>query len=493
MAPREERVKRQNELLALHPAVKQELMKIPGVSHVAIGLKEINNELTDEIVFQVFVDKKLDEKELESGLIIPKEINGIKTDVRLTHYGAVPRGFFDPGLKGDMAPYIRLKGGIMVGWGMGGGTLGCFGRLVKDNALVILTNHHVIASDREEGDPVGQPQYHRACCCCCAYDEFKIGVLLKKGCRTDKVDAALGKVDNGIGYDVKLENSVSLKRGISLRIEGTSTSLTSGDRVQKIGRISGHTWGIVDTINAEIPPGELQEKKMIHQITIKPAPEETFIETTNRKRAFSDGGDSGSVILNEKSEIVALMHGGNPDRDVVDITYASHIQDVLDALKDDGLEMIIEKSPPKGSLIEQAPEGRSIDKQVRPATDIKEKLLHYEQGKLLLNLFDTHHQEILALLNHERQVTVTWQRNQGPAFVAHLVKSAQDPLYIIPEAVESISLQHLMIKMISVLKAKGSKALQEAIEKYGVDVIEYSSGLNTVNEIFNKLNERALA
>ena len=485
MAPREGRIKKQNELLALYPEVKEELMKIPGVESVAVGLKLVNNELTDEIVFQVFVGKKLEEHELETNAIIPKEIRGIKTDVQLVHRGAVLRGYFDPGIKGDEREYRPLKAGIKVGYGIGGGTLGCFGRLVKGNGLVIVTNHHVIAQDRPEGALVGQPLYNRRCCCCCGYDELRIGKLLKKGVINEKVDVALALVDEGIGHEVIIHNSKS--DPISLRIEGTAKAV-SGDPVFKIGRISGYTEGIIMTINGEVPAGEVQEKKMVNQIFIKPAPGEKFQESTNNKKAFSDGGDSGSVILNEKHEIVALLFGGNPDINKdFDVTYASQIEDVLEALKNDDLEIIIEKSPPKSATILHAPEGKIVDKPVRHDLALKEKLAEHEQGRLWLNIFEKHHQEILHLVNHDRQVTVTWQRNQGPAFMAHLVKSAQEPLYIVPDTVESISLQYLLIKMIAILKVKGSETLRDDIEKYGLELIGLSIGLHSVSELYNKL------
>jgi hypothetical protein len=492
MQPREERIKKQNELLALHPAVREELMKIPGVYDVAVGVKEVNNQITDEIVFQVFVDKKINEQELKTGEIIPKEIKGIKTDVQLKHHGAVLRGFFD-GPEGDKHKYETLKAGIMVGFGIEGGTLGCFAKLKKDNSLVILSNAHVLVGDRDENALIGQPQYNRRCCCCCAYDEFRIGVVIGKGFDDQKIDAAIARVDAGIPHEAIINNNAR-GNSITLHIKGVGDAIAF-DKVKKIGKLSGHTLGIITTINGTVEKAAPDGADRIGQIFIKPDPSEKFVEFDKHKRAFSDGGDSGSVVLNEKDQIVGLLWGGNPEVDPqVDVSYACHIKDVLEAFKAKDLELIIEDSPATtSSSLVQSAKIETAGIVVRPELEIQEKFSQTGEGKLLLKLFRAHQEEVLNLINHERTVTVAWQRNQGPAFAAHLVKSAQDPSYIIPQVVENISLQQLFTNMATVLKAKGSGSLQNDIDQFGPEIIDYASGLSSVNEIFSRINQKAIA
>jgi len=491
MQPREERIKKQNELLALHPVVREELMKIPGVYDVAVGLKEINHQITDEIVFQVFVDKKINERELKPEEVIPKEIKGIKTDVHLKHTGAVLRGYFD-GPEGDKQKYDTLKAGIMVGFGIEGGTLGCFAKLKKDNSLVILSNEHVLIGGRDENALIGQPQYNRRCCCCCAYDEFRIGQVIGKGINDSKIDAAIARVEAGIPHNAIINNAKS--NGITLQIKGTASAVLN-ERVRKIGKLSGYTVGIITSLNGPVPGAAPGGGDKIGQIFIKPDASETFVEFDNHKRAFSAGGDSGSVVLNNNDEIVALLWGGNPEIDPdVDVTYACHINQVLDAFKAKDLEITIENSLATiSSSFIQSAKTETARTVALPGVEMKAKFSQTEQGKLWVKLFDIHHDEVLDLINRDRTVMITWQRNQGPAFAAHLVKSAQDPSYIIPLTVENISLQQLLNKMGTALKGRGSISLQNDIDKFGRDILSYSTGLSSVNEIFDRIGQKARA
>ncbi|WP_028981319.1 hypothetical protein [Sporocytophaga myxococcoides] len=139
MKSREERIKEQEKLLGIFDEVKEVLMKTPGVINVAIGLKQKSGKLTDEIVFQVFVENKKDINSLSPEEVIPNEINGIKTDVL-----KVPKGK----AKSDPSAHSPIRGGIQIGNGKGKvGTLGWFGRLTSDNSLVLLTNEHVLYSN----------------------------------------------------------------------------------------------------------------------------------------------------------------------------------------------------------------------------------------------------------------------------------------------------------------------------------------------------------
>jgi hypothetical protein len=49
-------------------------------------------------------------------------------------------------------------------------------------------------------------------------------------------------------------------------------------------------------------------------------------------RLFSDGGDSGSLIVNGNRKAMGLLFAGGPDERGVDVTYANRIELVLQKL-----------------------------------------------------------------------------------------------------------------------------------------------------------------
>src|SRR4030095_2771525 len=79
---RKEEAQRQQDLLETHlESVKSNLMQIPNVLAVGIGVKESNNQFTDELTYRVYVPVKKDLSRLKQHEIIPRESHGLKADV----------------------------------------------------------------------------------------------------------------------------------------------------------------------------------------------------------------------------------------------------------------------------------------------------------------------------------------------------------------------------------------------------------------------------
>jgi hypothetical protein len=57
----------------LDSGVKDQLMKIPGVVHVSVGLKEKGDYATDEFSIRVYVAQKKDKTQLSPDEIIPRK------------------------------------------------------------------------------------------------------------------------------------------------------------------------------------------------------------------------------------------------------------------------------------------------------------------------------------------------------------------------------------------------------------------------------------
>jgi hypothetical protein len=195
------------------------------------------------------------------------------------------------------------------------GTLGA--RVTNGNQVFILSNNHVLANSNaaDIGDSALQPGSFDggsdpADAIGTLYDYYEI-VFGSGGQNT--MDAAIALVD---GADVS---------GSTPDDEGYGAPSTSpvdpsvGVGVQKYGRTTGHTFGSVEEINVTVSvcfAGFIfctQSATFVGQFTITPG-------------SFSDGGDSGSLIVTGNgNHPVGLLFAGSSTR-----TIANPIKVVLD-------------------------------------------------------------------------------------------------------------------------------------------------------------------
>ena len=81
MKSRQELIQQQKKLLAAYEKVKEKLKGYPNVVNIGRGIKEKDGQLTDEGCIKIIVKEKKKESDLEVTEIIPKEIEGVKTDI----------------------------------------------------------------------------------------------------------------------------------------------------------------------------------------------------------------------------------------------------------------------------------------------------------------------------------------------------------------------------------------------------------------------------
>lgn len=224
----------------------------------------------------------------------------------------------------------RLRRPLLIGCSVGhfqitAGTLGAFVRRLgaDDGAIHMLSNNHVLANENHAklGDTIIQP-----------------GQLDGGSDAGDKV-AALAKfvrlkeqgnlVDGAIA---RLESEVAAKlrqlKGLGGNLRGLSAlPIDEGMRVKKVGRTTGATSGRVtafelDDVVVAFGAGNFSFDSQIE------------IEGLGN-RAFSDGGDSGSLILDEDNGALGLLFAGSESGGTNDqgLTYANPIQAVMSALK----------------------------------------------------------------------------------------------------------------------------------------------------------------
>ncbi len=204
------------------------------------------------------------------------------------------------------------------------GTLGCFVRRRSDDQVFILSNNHVLANENDavQGDAIIQPGDmdggRRSRDRIGGLDRFV--KLRKRG--INFIDCALASLSAGIGFNH------SKLAGIG-NLAGVGPDAVEDAAVAKVGRTTGTTRGRVTAFEIDnvIVGYDLGNLRFDNQIEIEGAGDE----------AFSDGGDSGSLIVSADNLAVALLFAGGDQGGSNDqgLTYANPLRTVLDALKVD--------------------------------------------------------------------------------------------------------------------------------------------------------------
>lgn len=207
------------------------------------------------------------------------------------------------------------------------GTLGCFVKLRSDatGAIHILSNNHVLANENKskKGDAILQPgHFDGGTDPADMVAALAAQVKLKK--TTNLVDAAIAKIAAEIKCDLKSIKGLGNLAGLGPQF------LDEGTIVAKLGRTTGLTRGRVTAFELDnvVVSYDLGNLRFDNQIEIEGADDD----------AFSAGGDSGSLIVEESTRLaVALLFAGGDTggQNGKGLTFANPIHAVLDALKID--------------------------------------------------------------------------------------------------------------------------------------------------------------
>jgi hypothetical protein len=214
--------------------------------------------------------------------------------------------------------------GLSIGhYAITAGTVGGFVRHVGSDEWFVLSNNHVLANENrgQIGDEVIQPGRADGG----RSGDDRIGALTHfvelDPSAANKVDCALAAIDEAIEID-----PTSLP-GLG-RVSGTASSqeAASIERVAKLGRTSGLTFGTVIAIEMDIVVEfDIGLLKFEGQIAVRGTAD----------RPFSEGGDSGSLIVtaDDHRAVSLLFCGREPgEGEAEDVTYGNLIGDVLTEL-----------------------------------------------------------------------------------------------------------------------------------------------------------------
>ncbi len=467
--PRDEIVDMHKEFNKVRKKVEKELLKIHGVLAVGVGLREKKGEIQRELCFKVTVEKKKAKSKLKVKERIPEEIYGFKTDV-------VEKTITLPAA--DSKKYRPLIGGCQIqsSTKSGVGTLGCFARRNSDNKIVLITNWHVVIDNATSTDNerIGQPS-HNGCCSCCATGEFATVV---GGFLNTTHDVAIALINGQETDTIPEERYINEILGIGI-IAGSAEPM-GGETVFKYGRTTGLTKGQILNDNTSIGvdfsttyDGLGTINRMGVQITpVAPHPK------------FIDFGDSGSVTVNEHNQVVvlnwAIQGGGRISRVENDLG----IQ-ILDSSLHPN---VAGKQGVRLSSVNVPNYELSLSGAL---SQLDEELAQYDEGKKILELFKVHREELLQLVRTNREVMAAWHRYKGPAYLSHITRRIRRGTPI-PEQINGISLQNLILKMTAVLQRNGSDGLVDAVKANYLKILNVVASGNSIEDWKNNLADLEL-
>ncbi len=312
----------------------EELLGRANVVATGVGYKIAKGEKTPTLSLVCSVAEKVEAAKLSAKDRVPATMDGVPTDVIAT--GRI-RAFQAPTDRWRPAP-----GGVSIGHvDITAGTLGC---LVKKNGTIyILSNNHVLANsnDASPGDPILQPGAHDggklsddhiadlADFVPISFTEVpsecpigtgtagllnSIAAMLRSDTRLKAVStkAADNLVDAAIARP--LEDAEVVDEILNI---GTIAGTASGEldmAIKKSGRTTGFTTGVIEQVDvtANVQYGAGRIARFTDQLMAG---------------AMSQGGDSGSAVLDENDRLVGLLFAGSETTTII-----NRIEHVFSAL-----------------------------------------------------------------------------------------------------------------------------------------------------------------
>lgn len=303
-----------------------------NVVSVGYGYKIKDGKRTEEPCLMIGVAEKVDVSSLSADDLIPGTIDGVKTDVvKLGNLKALPRKktqTLDPTSKFRPAP-----AGVSIGHkNITAGTFGCV--VQKNGELFILSNNHVLANsnDAKIGDAIFQPGPYDG-----GTSNDQIGTLedfipikyigdsspgggSEPTCKIAKGSAAfanffakiLGRSHRLMAVNTQADENNFVDAALARPLNeadisdetvqigkpvGTKQAVL-GMQLQKYGRTTKYTTGEVLQLNAtvRVSYGTNKLAQFSGQIVAG---------------AMSDGGDSGSAVLDMEKNLVGLLYAGS--------------------------------------------------------------------------------------------------------------------------------------------------------------------------------------
>lgn len=313
---------------------RDQLLVRANVVATGVGYKLTGGQKTSTLSIVCSVKDKIAASQLSSQDMVPATLEGTPTDIVQT---GIIRALQSTTDKHRPAP-----GGVSIGHrDITAGTLGCL--VQKDGQKFILSNNHVLANSNqaEIGDPILQPGPYDGG----TYPDDHIADLkdfvpiniigVPSECPIATGTASLlNGIAKLLGSQVRmqainqqpLENLVDAAIARPLNPEDVSDEILQigtiqgsvagelGMTIKKSGRTTGLTTGVIEQVDVSVNVqyGEGQTAMFTDQLMAG---------------AMSQGGDSGSAVLDDNHRLVGLLFAGSDTTTVI-----NRIENVFSAL-----------------------------------------------------------------------------------------------------------------------------------------------------------------
>ncbi|MGE5416073.1 MAG: hypothetical protein ACM3UZ_04795 [Acidobacteriota bacterium] len=292
----------------LNAKTVKRLLSLPHVVGIGYGPKETSGKVTAPKSIVVMVDKKFPKSKLSRSHMVPKYIEGMRSDVvevgilRVRPPRLIKKMSTARSSKSRTSRWRPAPGGVSIGhFQITAGTLGSVVFKKHSGKKMILSNNHVLANSTNgrdglarTGDPILQP-----------------GPLDGGTIRRDTIarlyqfvplkDKGFNVVDAAIAKP--LNPSLVENRILGIGNVNGITLPRTGMMVKKSGRTTGLTSGTIRAVDVTIIidyDGKL--RKFMHQIV------------TN---SFDKPGDSGSLVLDSSNRAVGLLFAGSETTTII--------------------------------------------------------------------------------------------------------------------------------------------------------------------------------
>jgi hypothetical protein len=272
----------------------------PGIQGVGIGQKVTRRRATAELALKVYVERKLP---------VSRCRHPVPVRVAVPALGRLPTDVEEIG-RVETESFTGRARPAMPGCGVAHPevTVGTFGCLVRkrggSRALFLLSNSHVLANEgvARPGDPILQPgpmdggeDPRDVLGRLAEFVPFEFGATGYP----NRVDAAIAQV---AGTRVVREIRV-----LGVAPQGVNPRIRRGQLVQKVGRTTDHTTGIVRDVHYRLA---LRYRKTARTRARAGLRDQVLCSR------YTAGGDSGSAVLDARKRLVGLHFAGSPSTSI---------------------------------------------------------------------------------------------------------------------------------------------------------------------------------